>query len=712
MQQDYRFGRSSLLIIAGAIPIAGFSYFLGFGFSLSAALFFSFAFGAGLIFRFSVRSRYKDHKKQIVTNQAATNSGVAELMARSQREAKITPIRSSQTPPDDLLEIGKSQQAFKDTPEGVLPALVISHPSASDGTAITNTNWNIKDKKANTPVLEPIDFDLRTAIEETVDRFVTQAKGRGVELTCLLSCDVPTPFRGDPGHLRQIIVNLIENALTSIEQGEVIVHVTLICQTPTHATFRFSVSYMESDLPLGFTQTSEAKLINSRDLVESMGGKLETENSLGQGSTTWFILTFEKQPPKALPAPPPRSTLRGVRVLMVGDISSILLDQLAGWGTIIHSAKDSSHALRMVNATITANQAYDVVVLVCQKLELASLELASAIRIIPSLPSPRLVLVSDTGEKGDARRIRQAGIEAYLTQPVSQSLLFECLATVLSQPLKGPASSTPLITRYTLAEAKARKRLRILVVDSNLADQKYAVRLLDELGYRADVAINGQEVIEAHSRVLYAAVLIACKTSQLDEFATRDQIRQLDGQEGIYTPIIGIVEADLAENFSEQAQTRMDDLLAKPFDLGHLRTTLDRCIARAKDAAAKSLLASPTLQSSAEFDLREALARVDGDKELFNEIVELFLEEYPKSLANIREALSQHDIQSVAYTANALRGALGNFAAAKAIDATLRLEQMGRQGDLSQAQEVITSLEDILFRLKSALTNLNLQLAA
>lgn len=729
-QKDQRFSRLFIFLTASAIPVTGCSYFLGFGFIFSTVLFLSFVLGAGIVSFFFSRSKFEKTKEQLVISQNSQNSGVTESVERPPTEVATTPQRSSQTFPKDSLEIDNSRQAFRYTPERVLPPFTKLQPHFSSNQVATIANArNIEAKKTDAPALEPIDFDLRTAIEEAVDRFVSLAKDKKVELTCMLSYDVPTPFRGDPGHLRQILMNLIENALTSTERGEVVVRVVLVHQTPTHATFRFSVTSpgndiisfqseplcqppLSTDSVLHSSEKRDSVLTNSKNLVEAMGGKLGIENSPGQSSTIWFAFTFEKQPPKALPAPPPRSTLQGVHVLIVGDVPSTLLDQLSGWEMTSHSAKDSFHALQMVNAATTGDRAYDVVLLVCQKLEPASLELASTIRTTPSSAITRLVFVSETGEKGDAQRVHQAGIEAYLTQPVSQSLLFDCLATVLSQPLKGLVSSAPLITRYTLAEARARNRLRVLVVNSNLADQKYAVKLLEELGYRADIAMNRQEAIEAHARIPYAAVLMACQIPQLDGVAASAQIRQLDCQEGIYTPIIGIIETGSIGKFDEHAQTTMDDVLAKPFDIDNLRMTLDRCIARAKAAAAKSSLTDLIPQSSAEFDLHEALARVDGDKELFNEMVQLFLEEYPKSLAKIREALSQQDSQSVAYAANALRGALGNFAAASAISVTLRLEQMGRQGDLSQAQEATTSLEDSLSRLRSALTSLNLQLAA
>jgi hypothetical protein len=348
----------------------------------------------------------------------------------------------------------------------------------------------------------------------------------------------------------------------------------------------------------------------------------------------------------------------------------------------------------------------------CQELDGEVLDLASRIRATDALATSRLVFLAASGKKGDAQHVRQTGFDAYLTQPVSSDLMFECLATILSQAPQTSPPHLPLVTRYTLAEARTRGRARILVVDSSLSDQKHAVRILEELGYRADIATTAREALEAQARLPYVAVLLPCQMPGIDGIAAAIHIRQQEGQEGAHTPLIGILQF---ENNVEATQCRtagMDAVLVKPLRAASLKMTLDRCsqlLAEQNTAHRGSL---EQASDSIEIDFHAALARVDGDKELFDEMTTLFIEEYPKALSKISEAITRQDPQALAYSANALKGALGNFAAMKAIDTTARLELMGRRGDLAQAQPVLNDLDKHLARLHALLTDFRVQAAA
>jgi two-component system, sensor histidine kinase and response regulator len=568
-------------------------------------------------------------------------------------------------------------------------------------------------KPLNTPpvVLESIPFRVRTAIEDAVKRCVAQAKAKGIELTCLLSHEAPTPMRGDPGHLRRIIITLLEETIARMEHGEIIVRSTLLHQTPLQATFRFSITTMPLALThkgTGWSKSSEPDLSTAKHLVTLLRGEMGQEGQPDIGTTYWFSVTFDKQPPKAIATPPPRTTLNGVRALIFGDLLASFSDHFLKWGMPGHFSKDATQTMQMLVTAAQSRSAYDVALLTCQQLDPTILKLVTSIRTTPALSALRLVLLTATGKKGDAQRAHRAGIDAYLAMPMTPTEVFDCLTTALSAPARSLNLEAPLITRYTIAELKAQNRAHILIIDPTHEDQKNTARVLEELGYSADVVTNGQEAFAAYSQASYAAVLLACPLPQREGFTITAHIRQHDRQLHTSTPIIGLATSDVQGKIDTLRQPGMDDIITKPVTVTAIKKTLERCT---KDATSVEV-SRPSLDTSAVCDLETALAHLDGDRELFSEMIALFLEEYPLSLAKMNQAIAANDPQSLTYSANALRGALSHFHATGAMALTLHLEQCGRKGDLSQVTPLLTQLENILPRVASILVNAHVTITA
>lgn len=618
----------------------------------------------------------------------------------------------------------------KRIPSGLLPVTLRQTSSSAHTAPFSSPHVSLQRQPVSASTFDLsvsplIDFNLRTTVEETVSRFSAIAQEKGVELSCLFSSDSPTPFRGDPGDLRLILMNLIDSALTTITHGEVVVRGVLQQQTATHATFRFSVSRLgqtpstsvisplpnNNAAPLSPSQ-EEAGIAISKQLVKTWGGQLEIENSPDQSTTIWFTVTLEKQPPKVFSDVPQRTSLAGIRLLLVGNTVSLSDEDAVAWGLTSHCVPRSAFTLSILTTAVRENRPYDVVLFDCQGLEAEVLALASRVRAAETLAAVRLVFMTTSGKKGDAHQVRQAGFDAYLTQPVSSPLLFECLATILGQPPQIHAPHRPLVTRYTLAEARTRGRSRILVVESSLSEQKQAVRIVEELGYRADLATTAREAIEAHSRLPYTAVLLPSQMPGIDGIAVALHIRQYDRQEGTHTLLIGVLQSPHEHESAQCLAVGMDAILVKPLCSANLRATLDQSTTPRSEQRT-SLAGLPSKEDEAqEVDLHAALARVDGDKELFDEMTALFIEESPKALSKMHEAITRQDPQALVYSANALKGALGNFAATKAIDTALRLELMGRRGDLSQAYSALNDLEKQLARLQALLADFRLHAAA
>lgn len=434
-----------------------------------------------------------------------------------------------------------------------------------------------------------IDFNVRTTVEETVSRFILSAKEKGIELSCLFSSDSPLPFRGDPGELRLILLNLIDHALSSITAGEVVVRAALAEQTSTHAIFRFSVASLSTrpvlsenlaaSPPLSAPTFSRepAGLALSKQLVKNWGGDFGYEKNPNGGTTVWFTLTLGHPLSQEFSHLVPPANLSGSRVLVVSNEFSLSDADIRTWELISQHCSPSSPVYSTLSAAAQEGKAHNILMFHCQSLDADTLALVARIRANRALETLRIVLLTNWGRKGDARQARQAGVDAYLMFPVDPPLLFECLVAVLSQPSHPFAPELPLITRYTLAEARTRGRARILIVDSNLADQKHAVRIVEELGYQADVSVTAREAIEANARLPYAAVVLPSQMAGIDGIAAAMQIRQQDQHAGRHTPLIGVRQFQSDDNSVQCLAAGMDAVISKPLDLKSLKVTLEHC---------------------------------------------------------------------------------------------------------------------------------------
>ncbi|MFN2454048.1 MAG: porin PorA family protein [Pyrinomonadaceae bacterium] len=447
---------------------------------------------------------------------------------------------------------------------------------------------------------ETLDFDLRHTVETTIELLAESAQAKGLELASLVDSNVPTMLRGDAGRLRQVMTNLVGNAVKFTDKGEVIVRVTKIHEDD-YVTVRVEVS----DTGIGITQQAARGLFQafmqadgsttrkyggtglglaiSKQLVEQMGGEIGIESEPGKGSTFWFTARLEKQ---VRPAEPPTATppveLRGLRVLVVDDNATnrrILMHQTASWGMIAEEAEGGTLGLESLRAAQRNGAPYDVVLLDSLMPDMDGLELARAIKADAQIAAAQVVLMPSFGTRGDGQVAREAGIAAYLMKPVRQSQLFDCLATVMSETVAAATPATPradqLVTRHSLEESKSASRTRILIAEDNPVNQKVAVLQLRRLGYRADVVGDGLEVLEALAGIPYDIVLMDCQMPLMDGFEATREIRRREG-ESKHTVIIAMTANALEGDRDKCLAAGMDDYLSKPIKVEDLRQILDR----------------------------------------------------------------------------------------------------------------------------------------
>jgi signal transduction histidine kinase/CheY-like chemotaxis protein len=448
---------------------------------------------------------------------------------------------------------------------------------------------------------ETVDFDLRGAVESTIELLAERAQAKGLELAALVYSDVPAQLRGDPGRLRQILTNLVSNAVKFTERGEVIVRATKESETGSHVGIRFAVT----DTGIGISETSQVRLFQafmqadgsttrkfggsglglaiSKQLVELMGGEIGMESVPGKGSTFWFTALFEKQPHVDKTVPVPNARLDGLRVLIVDDNATnrtILIHQTASWKMIPSEVEDGNRALELLRAAAAQHEPYDIVLMDTYMPGITGFELARAIKGDPSIAAVPLVLMTSFGQRGDGQVAREIGVAAYLTKPVRESQLFDCLVTVLDRSgvmsiQSNAATPAKRVTRYALKERETMSRKLILVAEDNIVNQLVAARQLEKIGYRADVVANGLEAVEALTRIPYDLVLMDCQMPEMDGYEATAAIRLREGQSK-HTPIIAMTANAMEDERGKCLAAGMNDYVSKPVKFEELHAMLAR----------------------------------------------------------------------------------------------------------------------------------------
>jgi len=575
---------------------------------------------------------------------------------------------------------------------------------------------------------ETIVFDVRNTVEEALGLFAERAHAKRLELANLIESSVPTALRGDPGRLTQVLTNLIGNAIKFTEEGEVVLRASLVEETEDGALVRFSVT----DTGIGMTEEQQSRLFESfaqadasttrryggtglglsisKRLVEMMGGEIEVESEPGAGSTFWFTATFGKGAEQARPRPSAPPDLRKLRVLVVDDNDTnrkILHHQVISWGMKNGMAEGGAQALQILREAVQKGEPYHLALLDMQMPGMDGMELARVIKEDPDLASIRLILLTSLGMGGDVGEARWIGISAYLTKPVRQSRLFDAIATVMGTEAEGVTleKEAQLITQHSIRDRRAASRARVLVAEDNAINQKVAVRMLENLGYRADVAADGLEAVEALSRVPYAMVLMDVQMPEMDGYEATTEIRHREEGSGHPTPIIAMTANAMEGDREKVLEAGMDDYLPKPVRPEELEAALKRWVpeegAQVLEGGNESTTsdeASEPLDHAVIENLREL-----GGSEMLSELTEMFLDDVSSRFPALREALEGGDASSVEQIAHALIGSSGNMGARRMAAICTELQYVGASGDLSRVPELLERLEAEFGRVRPAL---------
>ncbi|RPI78476.1 MAG: response regulator, partial [Desulfobacteraceae bacterium] len=446
--------------------------------------------------------------------------------------------------------------------------------------------------------LEIMDFNLRSAVEDIGDMLAERAEQKKLEFTCLVRPETPVWLKGDPGRLRQILLNLCGNALKFTEKGAVGITVHPEEETETHARVRFEVSDTGIGIPPDrlqvlfkpFSQVDASTtrkyggtglgLSISKQLTELMGGQIGIESQPGKGSTFWFTVRFEKKIMEQKTERPVGGNLAGKKILVVDDYSTnreILGTYLDHWKCIFQETEDAAGALRILKNAAENGKPFDLVLTDYMMPLMDGEQLGRAIKADPEIKDTLLVMLTSAGLRGDATRMKEAGFNGYLVKPIKRSQLFDCLLMVFGLAgQKDDRQKSTLITRHTLTEAE-RLKVRILLAEDNAINQKLALRLIDKFGYRADAVANGKEAVDALSMVPYDLVLMDVQMPEMDGFEATQMIRNPQSKVPNHRiPIIAMTAHAMKGDQERCLQAGMDDYLPKPIDPNELLRVIEK----------------------------------------------------------------------------------------------------------------------------------------
>ncbi|MEW5981158.1 MAG: two-component regulator propeller domain-containing protein [Acidobacteriota bacterium] len=569
--------------------------------------------------------------------------------------------------------------------------------------------------------LEQTAFSLRELVADAAKPLAVRADQRKLELMCHVSPDVPDLLVGDPFRIRQILTNLVGNALKFTEHGEVLVDVSVESREADHVVLHIKVQ----DTGIGILPAKQALIfeafaqvdgsttrryggtglgltISSR-LVAMMGGRIWVDSTHGHGSTFHFTVPLAVAGVDARPAAldiQPES-LRNLAVLVVDDNATnrrIVHEMLANWGLRPLTVESGPAAMAALARAHQAGQPYSLVLLDGHMPGMDGFAVAEQIRQDSRLVSTTIIMLTSASRTGEGETCRRLGVAALLAKPIRQSDLRRAILTALG------TTQTPARPEGPCAEQPGPpqgRSLRVLVAEDNPVNQRLAVKLLEKLGHAVTVANNGLEAVSLIDGREFDVVLMDVQMPELNGFEATSAIRDREQGTGRHLPIIAVTAHAMKGDRERCLAAGMDGYVAKPIAPAELRSVLAQY--GGHDAAAAEGFVTPAVREDSAIDREAALARAGGDMALLRELAVLFRDVGPGLAAEIRQAIERQDADAVRSAAHTLKGAVGNFGARRVSDAAASLEALGARRSLAGASDLWAVLDRELGHLMEAL---------
>jgi signal transduction histidine kinase/DNA-binding response OmpR family regulator len=578
--------------------------------------------------------------------------------------------------------------------------------------------------------LEHVEFDLRQTIEDVVALLAEGAQRKGLEFACRMAAELPQSVRGDPVRLRQILTNLVNNAVKFTERGEILVDVRCV----DGERVRLSVS----DTGIGITPEAAATLFqpfgqadNStsrkfggtglglvivKQLAEMMGGTVELQSAPGKGST--FSVTLHLEPAaSAVAAPAARDSLAGLRLLIVDDNPtnrSILLQHAIEWQMDAAIASNGAESLDLLRAASASGKPFDLSIIDMKLPVMDGIDLSRAIKADVSLVSLKLVMLTSLDAADDIERARELGVDRCLTKPVRRADLQACISAVFGTAAPSAAQGAGmLVTAVTAPAPLSLATARVLLAEDNAMNQELALEMLEDTGYRVTLAENGRQALAALASAEFDVVLMDCQMPELDGFEATRRLRRKEAEVGRRrTPVIALTANAMSGDRQRCLEAGMDDYVTKPYSRDTLLAALARwtqatTIAPGATPGADGASLAPAATGAGAIDVRalqtlRAMQRA-GRPSVLARMIDLFDRDAPRLLGEMRDAVAVRDVETLRDAAHTLKSNCANVGAMALAAICRDIEQLARAADAAAAAAPLAAAEEELRRVLAAL---------
>ncbi|HBF33228.1 TPA: hypothetical protein DDW35_01565 [Candidatus Sumerlaeota bacterium] len=540
--------------------------------------------------------------------------------------------------------------------------------------------------------LENLSFDLRITLEDIVDMMALEGLEKGLELVCLIDPEVPSLLRGDPGRLRQVLLNLIGNSVKFTAQGEVSLQVKLETETAEFAQVLFEVTDTGPGIPgdkiaqlfTPFTQADGSiarkhggtglGLSIAKRLVNMMGGDIGVESLEGRGARFWFTARFSKQE-HVSDVTPATLSLAGRHVLIADGSSSVrqvFRVVLCSWGATVGEARDAKEVWAALEKGLEENKPYDSVILDVYLQGESAEHLGRRIKQDERFSKAHLILLTSLGKRGDGELYHEVGFAAYLQKPVKMHQIMQCFSLLFAPYVVDKGVEPPaFITRHTLTEAE-RHHHCILIVEDNPVNQIVTRTILEKYALQSEVVNNGLSALEALRKKDYDLVLMDCQMPEMDGYDATQVIRNPNsGVRNSRIPIIAMTAHAFPDERQKCIESGMDDFISKPVNPKVMVEMIQGWLARAKSANAEEKNAE---NLTAYFDEADFLNRLMDDREIGKTLIEAFFGEITGRMTELDQVIFQENLPGIQNVAHALKGLAGNMSAFTLRDAAGQLE--------------------------------------